>query len=129
MGKDWIYMLNRKEPTKNYLVYFYRTDKPLSVTARDGAKIKYAIQNEIKCFEIGDSLYMTSSVSSVERNDSNIIFLSGSGFVDYDVVNIPKEQAEAKQIYLTSLNMNSWIDNGKLLNSPNLQLTKINNAN
>jgi hypothetical protein len=118
MQTDWIYQLKNVEGERNYEIRFYKGDS-IHVSAKDAAKVKFAILNEIKCFEIKDSLYATASIAGVIKGKNPVTYVTD---VEYDEFNPPKEQIEAQKRYYASLNMNSYLSDGKLLDKPILLL-------
>lgn len=121
MAKDWVRALGEVDKIKNYSINFYQGED-VQVTAKDAAKVKFAILNDIRCFEIGDSLYATKNVAGVVRGSSGPWWVKNE--VDYDELSPPPEQLKAAEVYQASLSMNSYLNQqGKLLDKPQILLT------
>jgi hypothetical protein len=106
------------EKRRNYLIYFYKGEDVL-VSPKEAAKIKYAIMNEIKCFTLKDSLYMTSNVASiVRRREQEYRMLD-----NVDLLGPPQEYEDAIRWLSRSSSMDAYLDdNGNLLENPIKQL-------
>lgn len=123
---DWVLSLQNAKNMRNYLVNFYQGES-VYVTAKDAAKIKIAVLKDIKCFELEKGIFMTKNVASVSR-DKHQEFKTWSN-IEYDELEPPREQVDARKLFHLTLDMNSYISNGKLLDEPSKNLLKHKNEN
>ena len=99
----------KKGEVRNYTLNFYRGD-PVNISPQNAAKVKFAVDNDIKCFEINESIYMTSNVASLTKGKPPVL-LYGSQIAT-------KGERERIRAYSKALNMSTYLKDGKLLHSP-----------
>ena len=115
MLTNWIAELEDVENRNNYHIRFYQ-GKDLPVNARTASKIKFAIMNDVKFFSIKDSMYATASVAAIIKMKKPCRIISD---IEYNELDPPKEQIEARNKYYSRLSMDSYMSNdGKLLETP-----------